>query len=113
MRREEAQELLGLSKSRFFELLKEFRTNPAKMTIEYHRQSLARITPEEEQAIRQELKREKALVEDERLPITSYNYTAMRDRLTTNGIKVSVLTIIKRAKEEDCYKQRRKQKVHD
>jgi len=83
------------------------------MTIEYHRKSLARITPEEEQAIRQELKREKALVEDERLPITSYNYTAMRDRLTTNGIKVSVLTIIKRAKEEDCYKQRRKQKVHD
>lgn len=113
MRREDAQELLGLSKSRFFELLQAYRNDPAKMTIDYHRKSQARITPEVEQIIRQELKREKILVEDERLPITSYNYTAMRDRLTNSGIKVSVPTIIKRAKEEDCYKPRRKQKVHD
>jgi len=113
MRREDAQELLGLSKSRFFELLQAYRNDPAKMTIDYHRKSQARITPEEEQVIRQELKREKILVEEERLPITSYNFTAVRDRLTNSRIKVSVPTIIKRAKEEECYKPQRKQKVHD
>ncbi len=113
MCREEAQEILGISKSRFFFLLKAYRANPAHMKIEYIRKSPGRINPEEEQTIRQELKREKALVEDERLPITSYNYTALRDRLKNQGIEVSVPTIIKRAKEEECYKPRRKQKVHD
>jgi hypothetical protein len=113
MGREEAQELLEISKSQFFVLLKEFRANPSTMTLEYNRKSARRIKPEEEQTIRQELRREKTLVDDARLPITSYNYTALRDRLKSRGIKVSVPTIIKRAKEEECYKPRRKQKAHD
>jgi hypothetical protein len=113
MRREDAQELLEISKSQFFVLLKEYRSNPTSMTLEYNRKSAGRIKPEAEQTIRQELRREKALVDDNRLPITSYNYTASRDRLRKNGIEVSVPTIIKRAKEEECYKPRRKQKAHD
>jgi len=53
------------------------------------------------------------MVEDRRLPISSYNYTALRDRLTKKGIRVSVNTIISRAKRLGCHKPRRKRKVHD
>jgi transposase len=113
MSREHAQELLEIGKSRFFTLLQQYRSDPSSMSIEYQRKATGRISAETDQIIRQELKREKDLVEDERLPISSYNYTALRDRLKQKGITVSVPTIIKRAIEEDCYRPRRKQKVHD
>jgi len=83
------------------------------MSIAYHRRSPGRISAEVDQTIRQELGREKVLVGDKRLPISSYNYTALRDRLEQKGIQVSVNTIIKRAKEEECYHPRRKRKIHD
>jgi hypothetical protein len=63
--------------------------------------------------IERELLREKAIVEDKRLPISGYNYSALRDRLRKKGIKVSVNTIIDRAKRSDCYKARQKRKTHD
>lgn len=113
MTREHAQDLLGISKSRFFTVLRMYRTDPAGMSITYHRKSPERIGAEVDQLIRQELGRERALVEDKDLPITSYNYTALRDRLQQKGLSVSVPTIIKRAKEEGCYRPRRRQKVHD
>jgi hypothetical protein len=113
MTRQHAQELLGIGKSRFFTLLQQYRANPTSMSIEYQRKAIGRISPETDQIIRLELKREKDLVEDERLPISSYNYTALRDRLKQKGITVSVPTIIKRAIEEECYQPRRKQKIHD
>jgi len=113
MTREHAQELLEIGKSRFFVLLQQYRANPEGMNIGYCRKSVNRINSEADQLIRKELKREKGLVDDKRMPITSYNYTALRDRLKQKGITVSVPTIIKRAKEEDCYIYRRKHKSHD
>lgn len=113
MDREKAQEILGIGKSRFFILLKEYRTNPTEMTITYDRKTPGRISTETDCIIRQELEREKALIDDKRLPITSYNYSALRDRLKDKGISVSVPSIIKRAKEQDCYKPHRKVKAHD
>jgi hypothetical protein len=111
--RESIQELLGIGKSRFFTLLKQYRMDPMKMSVGYHRDSTERISSETDQIIRQELVREKVLVDDKRLPISCYNYSALRDRLQQKGITVSVPTIIKRAKEEDCYQPRRKHKIHD
>lgn len=113
MTREHAQELLGIGKSWFFTLLRQYRANPTDMNLEYRRKAPGRISLETEQAIRQGLEREKELVEDKQLPITSYNYTALRDRLKDKGIIVSVPTIIKRAKEQECYKPRCKEKAHD
>jgi hypothetical protein len=113
MDREHAQDLLGISKSRFFAVLRMYRTDPAGISIAYHRKSPERIGTEVDHLIRQELGRERALVENKDLPITSYNYTALRDRLQQKGWSVSVPTIIKRAKEEGCYRPRRKHKVHD
>jgi len=113
MTREHAQELLGISKSRFFALLGNYRKDPVGMSIAYQRKSSERIGVEIDQLIRQELGRERALIENKDLPLTSYNYTALRDRLQQKGCRVSLPTIIKRAKEEGCYRPRRKQKVHD
>ena len=111
--RESIQDSLRIGKSRFFTLLKQYRKDPTKMSVGYHRESVDRISKETDRIIRQELEREKVLIDDKRLPISSYNYSALRDRLQQKGITVSVPTIIKRAKEEDCYKPRRKHKVHD
>ena len=111
--RQEVQETLGIGKSHFFVLLKVYREDPKKFSVGYERNTPGRIGPETEQAIRKELQAEKKLVEDERLPISSYNYSALRDRLKKKGMQVSVPTIIKRAKEQDCYRAHPRHKVHD
>lgn len=111
--RAEIEEVLGLGKTRFFALLKAYRQAPEQFSITYERRTSRRLEEETEKQIAQELKREKELVEDPQLPITSYNYTALRDRLQKKKIRVSVPTIIQRAKQLACYKPQRKRKVHD
>jgi transposase len=111
--RAEVQETLGVGKSHFFVLLKTYRQDPAEFSVSYQRHTPGKLAVEAEQAIQQELKREKELVDNPELPITSYNYSALRDRLKRNGIEVSVPTIIKRAKEQEAYHPRRKGKIHD
>ncbi|PIU54869.1 MAG: hypothetical protein COS88_06255, partial [Chloroflexi bacterium CG07_land_8_20_14_0_80_51_10] len=66
-----------------------------------------------ETEIEKELMREKELIEDQRLPISGYNYSALRDRLAKNGINVSVTTVIRRAKIMGCYKPHQRGKAHD
>jgi transposase len=111
--RAEVQETLGVSKSRFFVLLKIYRQDPAVFSVSYQRHTPGKLTAEAESTIREELKREKKLVEDKELPISSYNYSALRDRLKGKGIAVSLPTIIKRAKEQEAYQPKRKGKIHD
>jgi transposase len=112
MSRKEVQEILGIGKTRFFALLKDFKKDATDFQINYQRTSQSRLGMKAEKAIAHELKREKELVEDPRLPISSYNYSAVRDRLLKQDIQVSVPTIIQRAKQLDCYKPQRKHKVH-
>ena len=111
--RTDLQDLLGIGKSRFFALLKAYRQNPEGFTTAYRRSTPAKLSPEAEDAIRAALLREKAIVEDPDLPISSYNYTAIQDRLEATGIQVSVTTIIDRAKKLNCHKPRRRTRVHD
>jgi hypothetical protein len=111
--RAEVEEILQVNKTRFFAILKEYRRDPESFSIAYERETPARLSEEVEAAITKELLREKALVEDPQLPISSYNYLAMRDRLKKRGFTVSATTITKRAKELDCYLPHRKHKAHD
>jgi len=111
--RAEIQEMLGIGKSRFFILLEEYRDSPETFSIAYERCSPGRLSADIEAAIERELLREKAIVEDKRLPISGYNYSALRDRLKKKGIKVSVTTIIDRAKCLGCHIPRKKRKAHD
>ena len=111
--RADLQEMIGISKSRFFVLLKEFRSDPERFTIAYQRKTNPRIPPAAEKEIKKALLQEKAVVDNPDLPISDYNYSAMKDRLKAKGIEVSVTTIINRAKKLDCHKPRRKRKTHD
>ena len=111
--RSEVQEILGISKSWFFSLLKDYRHDPEAFSVSYKRHTPGRLSPAVEAEIERALLQEKAIVEDRRLPISGYNYSALRDRLAKRAIQVSVTTIINRAKRLDCYKPRKKRRVHD
>lgn len=113
MSREEVQETLSISRARFFALWKEYRSDPEAFSIYYQRRSQKKIPPEAEAATEWELLRDKALLEDPELPISGYNYSALRDRLQKQGITVSLNTIIDRAKKLGCHQPRRKKKAHD
>jgi transposase len=113
MRRIEVQEMLDVGKSRFFVLLKKYRQSPESFSIAYERSTPAKISTEVEVEIEAALLQEKKIVEDPDLPISGYNYTAMRDRLRKRGINVSVTTIIDRARKVGCHKPRRKRKTHN
>lgn len=111
--RADAQSLLGVGKTRFFALVGEYRSDPASFSIAYARETPGRLSTPIERAMETELRREQKLVEDPRLPISSYNYAALRDRLAEKGMQVSVTTIIQRAKQLGCYQSHAKRKRHD
>ena len=113
MSRTEIEEIIDVSKTRFFALLKAYRLNPENFSIDYLRTPSPKLSEQVETEIKQELLRDKDLIENPDLPIQEYNYSALRDRLRKKGIQVSVPTIIARAKRLDCYKPRRKAKIHD
>lgn len=113
LRRAEVQEMLSIGKTRFFALLKQYRQDPETFSVSYERATPARLSAAEEAEIERALLREKEIVEDKRLPISCYNYSALRDRLAKKRIEVSVTTIINRAKRLGCYKPRKKRKAHD
>jgi len=108
--RGEIEETLGIGKTRFFALLKQFRSQPETFSTEYHRNSKSRLSAEAEEQIRLELQRDKQLVEDKELPISNYNYAALADRLKKVGVNVSTTTIIKRAIQQGCYLPKKKKK---
>ena len=111
--RTEIQKVLEIGKTRFFALVKLFREDPKNFTIAYHRKSPAKLSSQAESKIKKALLKEKKIVEDPDLPISGYNYSAIRDRLMKEGVRVSVPTIIDRAKQVDCHKPRKKHKSHD
>ena len=111
--RSDIEEMLGIKKTRFFALLKTYRRDPVTFSMVYQRSTPGRLSEESENQIEQELLRDKALVDDEELPIHDYNYAALVDRLKKQGIQVSTTTVIKRAKVLKCYKPKKKGKAHD
>ena len=111
--RSEVQQVLGISKSRFFALLGEYRRDPEAFSVSYKRHTPARLSHAVEAEIEQALLPEKEIIDDPDLPISGYNYSALRDRLEKKGIHVSLNTIINRAKRLGGYKPRRKRKVRE
>jgi len=105
-------ETLQIRRRRFFELLKEYRNNPNEFSIRYKRKSTTRrISEEVEKNIISELEKEKNLIEDKEIPIRFYNYSYIKDQLyQVYGQKVSLPTIIARAKKEGFYKARQKER---
>jgi hypothetical protein len=107
------EETLGISRATFFLLLKEYRRNPDEFSLAYHREARTRIPAQVEKEIETELMLEKGLIDDPSLPISGYNYSAIRDRLAKRDIKVALSTIIAQAKELGCYQPHPRKKAHD
>lgn len=97
----QATALLKLGRSRFFDLLKSYRTDPKNFSIEYRRASPTnKIDPKIESRIFKELEHEKQLIQDSSNPIRDYNYSFIKETLEKkHDIQVSLSTIINRAKK--------------
>ncbi len=114
MTREEVEKELGIGKTRFFALLKRFKSEGENFSIDYSRHTPSRVSERAEELIKEGLFFDKGLIESPNIPLTSYNYSALADRLRNQGMKVSVPTIINRAKKLGCHLERRRSKrVHD
>ena len=115
VKRKYIQEVLGIKKSRFFLLLRQYKENPMEFTVQYQRMTPPRIiSPEIERNILKELAIEKKIIQNKEVPLTSYNYSYIRDRLKGQyHQKVSLPTIIDRAKKHGFYLKKPKRTLHD
>jgi hypothetical protein len=73
MPRIEIEEIIGVSKTRFFALVKAYRLSPETFSIAYLRTSSPKLSEQAEVEVKQELLREKDLIKDPRLTIDEYN----------------------------------------
>jgi len=108
-------QILRIKRSRFFELLTKYRNDPDNFSIQYERNtSNYRIDREIEANIIQELQIEKDLIKAKEVPINYYNYSYIKDLLEQKyNQRVSLPTIIDRAKRNNFYFLRPKRKAHD
>lgn len=96
------EDILGIKTRQFWKLIKKYREDAKKFTIEAKKKGVPnKISKEIEGFIRKQLKIEKEIIEDKRTPVRKYNYSYVRDIIKEEyGKEVSVPTIIKRAKEQ-------------
>jgi len=109
------QEILGIKKTRFFALVKRLKADPENFSILYSRRVPTRkISKDIERNIVKELNIEKDLIKAKDVPIKYYNYSFIRDLLEQKySQRVSLPTIIDRAKRNNFYFLRPKRKAHD
>jgi len=114
MERKYIQEILGIKRRRFFMLVKQYKENPQHFTIQYERNTPPRISQDIEQNILKELSTEKEIIQNKEIPLKSYNYSYIRDRLRrTYYQKISLPTIIDRAKKHGFYLRKPQRTAHD
>lgn len=109
------QQILGIKRRRFFTLIRRYQKSPSTFSIRYKRKPQApRIAPQAEKAILKELSVEKTLIENKDVPIRSYNYSYIKDRLESEyDQSVSLPTIINRAKQHGFYLKKPRRSTHD
>ena len=106
----QAMDMLGLSRSQFFEWVKRYRDGSGDFSTTYRREACNhRISSELEVYIIRELETEKRLIDDPSMPVRFYNYSFIRDQIMKkHHQEVSVPTIIDRAKKTDSTFRSRK-----
>jgi hypothetical protein len=108
------QEILAIKKRRFFTLINQYREDPEHFSIQYQRATPARISPEVEQNLLRELTIERGIIQDKEIPLKSYNYSFIKDHLRKKyRQKVSLTTVIRRAKKHGFYLKKPKRTLHD
>lgn len=113
--RRDLQKVLGIRKTRFFALIKRLKEDPENFSVSYFRSMPTRtISKAIETNIIKELNTEKDLIKAKDVPIRCYNYSYIKDILENDyNQKVSLSTIINRAKANDFYLTKPKRKVHE
>lgn len=109
------QAVLGVGKAQFFTLLQRYRAKPTTFSIQYAREApTRRLAPAIEHNILTELRLDQQAIQNPQVPLRSYNYSYVRQRLQTHYHQVASLsTIIARAKQHGFYLPRRPHTVHD
>jgi hypothetical protein len=115
IKRAHLENILGIKRRRICELVKIYRNDPQSFSIGYNRKKPTRkISDDIHKAIISELEFEKDLIDDANIPLRSYNYSYIKDRIYHGyDMKVSLSTVINRAKKYGFYKKRKKAKAHD
>jgi len=116
VKRKYIQEILGVGKSRFFELIQAYRNDPQEFSVDYKRSSEARrIAPEVKNNILKELAKDKPAIQNKDVPLECYNYSYVQRRLEEKYDQTAaVSTIIKYAKANGFYLPKRpRRKAHD
>jgi len=114
IKRNYIQEILGIKRRRFFMLARQYKENPHNFSIQYERNTASRIPQEIEKNILKELSIEKKIIQDKEIPLKSYNYSYIKQRLEEKyQQKVSLPTIIHRAKNHGFYLKKPKRSIHD
>jgi hypothetical protein len=105
--------LLKIERRQFFKLLNKYRTSPNEFTIAYERKTAPRrIDEKAEKLLHKELAKEKGLIENKDTPIRHYNYSYIQQLLLEKqGVKISLPTIIDRAKKMIATSQNLKRKT--
>lgn len=108
-------EILGIKRRRFFALLQAFRKNPKGFSITPSRTNEHRkINPSVEKNILKELSIDQKMIKNPDVPLKSYNYSYVKERLKVQHHQgVSLSTVIDRAKKYGFYFKNRKKKIHD
>ena len=76
------EEILDIKRRRFCELVKKYRNDPDNFSIQYKREMPTRnISKDIEENIIKELSIEKNLIADVNVPLKTYNYIYIKDRL--------------------------------
>lgn len=112
----EAINYLNVGHSRFYQLVAKYENDSQNFTIEYERKVPTRkLDPKIETNIFKELKIEKEkIVDNPKVPTKRYNYSYLKNLLNQKyQQKVSLPTIINRAKEKDYWKPKPPKKIHD
>lgn len=109
--RKHLQDVLGIKKAMFFRLIKQYKDNPKTFSIEYSRKSSKRISSDTEENILKELRIDQKIIKNKDIPLRKYNYSYIKDRLESQyNQKVSLPTIINRAKQNGFYLKKRPKK---
>ncbi|QPM67462.1 hypothetical protein [Atribacter laminatus] len=108
-------DILGIKRRRFFQLLNRYQTDPKHFSLVFPREKPPRtLAPEIEINIFNELALEKVLIVNPDLPIRTYNYSYIQDELFRKyQQKVSLPTIINRAKKHGFFQEKPPKKTHD
>ena len=110
------QQILGIGKSRLFELVQSYRNNPESFSVEYKRSKQTRsINPEIKDNIIKELAIDKKAIQNKDIPLYRYNYSYIQKRLERHYDQTAAIsTIINYAKANGFYlPKRNKPKAHD